>query len=364
MTRRILCLILLIALAIPFAMPQTSSAAPPASNPGQDRLNQMIADGWKPVANGVLKRNTGGNQVETFAMGVEGFTFAYEELRSQYGFLLSEFRKHHDPNVRKALVDVNQQMVRTQSDIQALQTSTLAAPPAAGCDFSYGAHANAYATTSVQGVQADASAYFNNNCGYSGDTYAYAYARAAIGTVTTTKTQTDPKTGANISSAATAAVAGSLDCYSYATARASSVDLGISYSTASENFSCPVVNPPPIVTVSGLSSTSIFGYTCKTVTWTSTVTSGTTPYVSYAWYENGYLVGNGGTSYSETFCGDDYTWTQTVNMSLTVTDSAGKTGTGAKTTYIYYTGSGGGGGCLQMYPGSEDPSIQILPCLY
>jgi hypothetical protein len=180
-----LCLILLIVLAIPFAMPQTSSAAPPASNPGQDRLSQMIAEGWKPVANGVLKRDTGGNQVETFAMGVEGFTYAYEELRNQYGFLLSEYYRHPDGKIKQALAAIYKEMLRTQQDIQTLQTSTLTAAPA-GCDFSYGAHANAYATTTVQGVQADASAYFNNNCGFSGDTYAYAYARATTGTVTTT----------------------------------------------------------------------------------------------------------------------------------------------------------------------------------
>lgn len=358
MTRRMLCLILLLVLAIPFALPQTSAATPPASNPGQDRLNQMIADGWKPVANGVLKRNTGSGQVETFALGVEGFTYAYEELRNQYGFLLSEYRKHPDPKIKQALSDVKKTMDRTQKDIQTLQTSTLAAPPAAGCDFSYGAHANAYATTTVQGVQADASAYFNNNCGYSGDTYAYAYARATTGTVTTTKTQTDPKTGANISSSVTAAVTGNLDCYSYATARASSVDLGISYSTASENFSCPPIALPPTVTVSGPASVSISGYICKTATWTSTVSGGTPPYVTYAWYQNGYYVGSG-TSYSETFCGDNVTWTDTINMTLNVTDSAGKTGSGSKTTYIYYSGNGGGG-CL-LLAGDQSSLLPICP---
>ncbi len=152
-------------------------------------------------------------------------------------------------------------------------------------------------------------------------------------------------------------MAGNEDCYSNSTARASSVDLGIFYSTSSENFECPAINPPPVVTVNGLTYVSILGYACKAVTWTSTVTSGTTPYTDYAWYMNGYLVQNGtGTAYSTIFCGDDYTWTDYITMSLTVTDSAGKTGTGSKTTTINYSGIGGGG-CLVA--GDE---AAIIPC--
>lgn len=357
MTRRTLCLILLVILAVPFAIPQTSAAAPPASNPGQDRLNQMIADGWKPVANGVLKRDNGGNKHETFAVGVEGFTYAYEEMRGQYAFLVKEYRKHREPKLKQAILDLVKEMKNTQDAIQTLQTSAAAAAPT-GCDFSYGAHANAYGTSPTQGVQADASAYFNNNCGYSGDTYAYAYARAAIGTVTTTYTQTDPRSGANISSSATANVAGNLDCYSYATARVSSVDLGIYFSTASENFTCPA--PPPTVVVNGLSSVSVPNYSCKVVTWTSTVSGGNPPYVSYTWYMDGYQVGNS-TSFSTTFCGDNSNWTEIVNVSLTVVDSSGQSGTGSRSTYIYYSGSGGGGGCLMASP-TQDISQLPYPC--
>ena len=207
-------------------------------------------------------------------------------------------------------------------------------------------------------MRADASAYFNNNCGYSGDTYAYAYARAAIGTVTTVHTQTDPRSGTNVASSASVSVAGNLDCYSYATARASSVDLGIYYSTASENFSCPAA--PPTVVVNGLSNVSILNYVCKIVTWTSTVSGGTPPYVSYAWYMDGYLVGTG-TSYSTTFCGDGTTWSEIVNMSLTVVDSAGQSGTGSKSTTINYSGSGGSG-CLLASP-TQETSLLQLPCL-
>jgi hypothetical protein len=356
MKRRIAQSAVLLCLAVLLAA-GPSLAAPPASNPGQDRLSEMIAQGWKPMANGVFKRDVGGGQVETFGMGLEGFQYGYEQLRNQYGFLRSEYRKNHDPKLLQTLAVIEQELVRTQNDIQLLESMAASTPPAAGCDFSYGAHSNAFGTTNVQGVQADASAYFNNNCGYTGDTYAYAYARARTGTVTTIHTQTDPRSGSSISSSATAAVAGNEDCYSNSTARASSVDLGIFYSTSSENFSCPPVAYPPTVTVNGLASVSIFGFNCKIVSWTSTVSGGTPAYTNYAWYMNGYLAQNGtGTSYATTFCGDDYTWTDYLDVSLTVTDSAGQNGTGSMNTTIYYSGSGGGG-CLV----AGDSAI-ILPC--
>ena len=66
MTRRIALSTLLLALILLIAA-GPGFAAPPAGNPGQDRLQEMIAQGWKPAAPGVLKRVAGG-QTETYAL--------------------------------------------------------------------------------------------------------------------------------------------------------------------------------------------------------------------------------------------------------------------------------------------------------
>lgn len=132
------------------------------------------------------------------------------------------------------------------------------------------------------------------------------------------------------------------------------MDLGISYSTAQDNYACP---PPLEVTISGPLNVYISGYSCTQVTWTSTVSGGTPPY-TYSWYQNGYLGGSGW-RYTTWFCSDDSTWTETVNLSLKVDDSGGQSKTGYFTTYIHHSGSGGGGGLV-----SGDLSVPIIPCLY
>ncbi len=304
-------------------------AAPPGTGP--DRLDQMIHDGWSPVAPGVLQRSKGGHKVETFAMGPEGFSWMVGEIQAQLGFLMDEYRARPTPQLRRTLRNQRAEIAKLQSYVLTLKSAALTEALLPGCDFSYGAHADAYPTKPTQGVRADADAYFNNNCAYTGDTYAYAYARATLNGTTTTITQTDPRTGSNISSYATAAVAGTVDCYSYSTARVTSLDLGISYSTADENFACPV---PLAVTINGLTSVTIYDYACKTVTWTSTV-SGGTPGYSHAWYIDGYYVGSG-SSISRTYCGEGVVYNDTENVSLTVTDSLGWTASDSHTTYIYF----------------------------
>jgi hypothetical protein len=305
-------------------------AAPAGAGP--DRLDQMVEDGWSPVAPGVLQRSKGGHKVETFAMGTEGFSWMVGQLQAQLGFLMDEYRARPTAQLRRTLRNQRAEIAKLQAyTLETKSAAPLTEALIAGCDFSYGAHADAYPTKPTQGVRADADAYFNNNCAYSGDTYAYAYARATLNGTTTTITQTDPDSGANISSYATAAVPGTADCYSYSTARVTSLDLGISYSTADENFVCPV---PLTATINGPASVTIYDYNCALVTWTSTVAGGTPGY-SYAWYIDGYYVGSG-SAISRKYCGSGRAYTDTENVSLTVTDSLGWTASDTHTTYIYF----------------------------
>ena len=101
-----------------------------------------------------------------------------------------------------------------------------------------------------------------------------------------------------------------------------SYDIGVTYEQNATNYTCPTA--PPTATITGVTGSFISGFTCKTITWSSTVTGGTPGY-TYTWYRDGYQVGTS-SSYSETFCGDNYTWTEYVNLSLTVSDAANQTG--------------------------------------
>jgi hypothetical protein len=184
-------------------------------------------------------------------------------------------------------------------------------------------------------VGATSDAYFSANCGKPGHTEAYVYVRATLNGTTSTHSVFDPSdsySGEYVSSYASWSLQGGPDCYSQASSSVNSVQLGISYSTFDENYQCP---PPPVyVTITGPTSSSITGFTCRTLTWTASA-SGGTPGYSYAWYRDGYYVG-AGSSYSETFCGDNIAWTEYVNLSVTATDAAWNQATDTHTTTVRY----------------------------
>jgi hypothetical protein len=116
--------------------------------------------------------------------------------------------------------------------------------------------------------------------------------------------------------------------------------------TASDSFTTTItytVAAVPTVTISSTNPVSITGFICKTITWTSTVSGGTSPY-TYAWKIDGVAAGtSSSTSVSKSYCGSDTDTTQTVSVTLAVTDAASQTGSAAYTTTINYTSSGGGG---------------------
>jgi hypothetical protein len=322
--------LLAVCVAVLFAT-SSALAAPPPLTSGPDLLDKMLGEGWQIAAPGVLERKIEGHRTETFAMGAEGFAWMVKQTQSQLGMVLDQYRAHPTPRLRRTIRSLEAEIAKLQSYSSALKGDSSSQALVEGCDFSYGAHADAYPTRPTQGVRADGDAYFYNNCGYIGDTYAYAYARATLNGVETTVTQTHPNSGTNVSSYATASVAGNTNCYSYGLGRVTSFDLGISYQTADENFICPL---NLTATINGPTSVYIYNYACKTVTWTSTVGGGTPGY-TYAWYIDGYFAGSG-SSLSRTYCGNGTAYTNTENLSLTVTDSLGWTASDTHTTYIYF----------------------------
>ncbi|HEY9421850.1 MAG TPA: hypothetical protein VIW92_10595, partial [Thermoanaerobaculia bacterium] len=199
------------------------------------------------------------------------------------------------------------------------------------CDISYGAHAYADPLTGSQGVTARSNAYFHNNCGFIGNTYAQVYVQGAVNTVFTTKTQEDPKFGGSwLDSAAQLSLNASSQCYASAYARAWSDNLGIGYETSDAESTCPV--PIPVAYISGPANVYTDSYSpCANVTWTASGSGGTSPY-NFHWFINGAHVASGA-QFTQQYC---YT-NGSVTVSLQLVDSASQVDWESFTTNIYYT---------------------------
>ncbi|HEX7184383.1 MAG TPA: hypothetical protein VF756_21330 [Thermoanaerobaculia bacterium] len=314
-----------------------------------DRIEQMKLEGWQEVAEGVLQR-TIGSRVETFAYGEEGMRWSAEKLKERAGLLQEEYNKNSSEDLAQVIENLQLQAAERENSLEISQAT--AADSLGGgetldsCTIIYDATADAYHLTgsSAPGVGATAYARWYSDCGHAGNTYAYAYSRATKNGTQTIHIVEDPqagltRSGTNISSSATSSAPGDTDCFSEAYSRSWNPSLNIDYSTYDVNYSCPIPNPPT-VTISGPTSGLIYGHNCSTFTWTSAV-SGGVPGFSYAWYWNGYYAGSG-SSYSATFCGDNSNRTEYVNLSLTVTDSAGQSGSDTHTTTLNYRASSTG----------------------
>ncbi|HEX7184382.1 MAG TPA: hypothetical protein VF756_21325 [Thermoanaerobaculia bacterium] len=291
-------------------------------------------------------QRTTGSRVETFAYGEKGMLWSVEKLKERVGFLQGEYNKHPSEDLAKLIDNLQLQIGERERSLQISQAT--AADSLGGgetlneCTIIYDATADAYNQTgsSAPGVGATAFARWYSDCGHVGNTYAYAYSRATKNGTQTIQIVEDPqagltRSGTNITSSATSSAPGDVDCFSEAYSRSWNPSLNIDYSSYDTNYVCVV--PAPTVTISGPTSTIITGTICKTLTWTSTV-SGGVPGYSYAWYWDGYYVSSG-SSYSATFCGSNSNYTEYVNLSLTVTDSAGQSGSDTHTTMIKYYSS-------------------------
>jgi len=309
-----------------------------------DPLSYLQAHGWKVVSDGVLQRERRAGEVETFVYGSSGFAWKLQDLQNQLATLRALFQAHPDADLRKAIVNHRQAIAKTQELLErakaAEEKGVAPVVPKDTCTITYTYNADAGYFTSAQGTWASANASFSNNCGLSGDVYAYATATATVNGAPTTMTVSDgTRSGANVSASAYAYVYGVPSCSSYAYASVSSNSLNpSSYSRSASNSSCPLPNPPT-VSISGTSFVSLQGYTCKTYTFTATV-SGGVPGYSYQWYIDGYPDGTGST-YSYTWCGDNFNSSYTDTVSVTVTDSASQTGSASHNVNVSTSSSGG-----------------------
>ena len=298
-------------------------------------VRQMLQEGWQKVAEGVLQRSVGGDQVETFTYGEEGLRYTLESLKEQVNSLQQIYNQHPSAELAQTIDTLQGQIAVGNTRLSSGQVEEPVGEQIENCDISYGAHAYADPLTGSQapGVTARSDAYFHNNCGFLGNTYAYAYVQGAIGTVFTTKTQEDPKYGGTwLDSAAQLSLSASSNCQSNSYARAWSDALGISYETSAINYACP---PPPLtVSISGTANVYTDNYNpCADVTWTATA-SGGTPGYSYNWYIGGVWQGSG-SQLTKQYC---YT-NATVTVTVQAVDSGSpqQSAQASYTTNIYYT---------------------------
>lgn len=207
-------------------------------------LRQMYAEGWQTVQEGVLRRVAAEGQVETFGYGAEGMQW----LAQRYERQVADLKNRYHASPSEELADLIDQL---EAQILLLEGTTASAASAESfdgevleqCTPSYGVEVFAGSQTGVQGVTANASAFFHNECGILGDTFTMASAQAISATGETSVTHSDPKNGGTwLDSYSSASANGSNGCRSYAAGSVNYPDLPTSYTKEQENFSCDPID--------------------------------------------------------------------------------------------------------------------------
>lgn len=340
---------------------------PPPGTPGQgpppEVVEKLLERGWKKVIPEVFQRPVEDNaSYETLTFGADGLFWLLGVMETQLQLLESRRTDVFNPDLENVIaghVDLMNQIaaLMLKERKKGPNTKALAATwgldgllaalgdatakAAVACDTSL--HRDADAFPSATGPQATANASFNETCtAFSADPFCNTYSEGWTGSTFSFSGQTNDPPGSfnSVSCSASAAVSATSACFSFGETQVSLQDSAfglVSHYILKTNFTCR----PPAVTINGPSSVWVPAYTCTTATWTSSVSGGTPPYVSYQWKYNGIVVGSG-TSYSRTYCNNfpstyDRIYSDTV--SLTVTDSAAGVGSASRGVNVTYEGS-------------------------
>ena len=305
----------------------------------EDTLAQLQREGWKIVKDGVLQRELVRGEVESFVFGVPGFVWKIQDLQRQLRKLRAEFRANPTPELRKAIANHRKLIANSQRALAVAQAAEDSGKEIdlskVSCAINFSYDAAAAKKTDVQGVLANASATFAANCGFTGQVYAMAFVKTWVNGAETTDTRTDgPRSGANVSATASTNLNGGSPCESRAYGEMFSSGLNPStWSKEVTNYDCSPVVPPLNVTVnSNAPSTTIDLYNsdCVTITWTTSISGGTSPYTS-TMYLNSVSQGTR-TTYSKAYCNAGTNSSVTAAVSSAVTDSGGQSKSASATT--------------------------------
>lgn len=325
------CLLFLALLA--GALPALAQGNAPAHKPqnAAELRTQLLHQGWQEVAKDVLQHRRNG-LIETYAFGRDGLHWVLQDLENQLGVLARAYRANPTDELRKTIETHEAEMARVNEEL-------LTAPgeEGIGCNFSYGANADAYPLTGsdAPGVGAWGYSYFWNDCGYRTTVYAEADVYTTQSGSYGGQAYAAFQTGDNVSAYASLTRGGTSSCsstgYSY-------VDLyslfGYYLVARVDNSQCPV--PDLSVYIDGPTSLFFFGSTCRLATWNAVASGGVPPY-TYSWTVNGYWVGSG-SSFSQYYCGEGYDYYYEDVIGVTVYDSAGHQASASVTVGIRSTG--------------------------
>lgn len=222
-------------------------------------LSQLYEQGWHKVQEGVLQRATGGGQIETFGYGSEGLHWVVQGYEQRLDLLEEKYEQTPTAYLAAVIEQLKTEIARLSGQLPAARSAQRFDSEAmTTCAPSFGGEASAGPQPGAPGAKASASAYFYDDCGHLGDTFATAYAHAIAGTVETTVIQSDPKNGGTwLDSQAVASANGSAGCESWSQASVTSSELDIVYQTPlSQSFLC---NAPSTKIALGPSNATLDG---------------------------------------------------------------------------------------------------------
>ena len=243
MKKQLLLVFLLLGLTLAISRPGLA-----ASSISPDRLDALLEAGWTEVQPGVMQRTLDNGTVETLGYGEDGLRFRLTEMKEHLAFLKKELTRRPSSELRQAIRSYQAEIRRVQKTLKNGGSDSLSSA-AEGLVAGFGCTANYNGTASVlpltKGASAEADAYFENGCGYTGEVYAHAYAKAtSAANEVVTMTQSDPapntpRIGGNVTASAAVTVNGVQDCYAYSYSSVTSYDLALNYSVSATNSTCP-----------------------------------------------------------------------------------------------------------------------------
>lgn len=296
-----------------------------------DSLPELVADGWRLVAPGVLERQTAPGVVDHYTFGREGMEWERARLERDVARLRGMLETTGNPDYADAL--------RARQEMLAELEQGMASAPAASslplvgaetlsCVLTVGRDASAGATSG--GVEASATASYSDTCATTGCTYAEAEAYGNYdGYYRSTLEQYLEQCAQYTTPDATASVFLELDhnCTERGYARVKVLDNGNwnTFTRDAQSTACLTA------TIQGPTATTVGYGSCKTLTWSVSTSQ---PVNGWTWTYNGAVAGSAAT-FSRTFCSSaTYTYTTTYSIGVTVSNDHGETASDLHTVAV------------------------------
>lgn len=219
-------------------------------------LQKMYAEGWHKIQEGVLQRDAGKGQLETFGYGAEGLEWVVQEYEQRVQHLQARNERSPGATLAPFIAQLKREIARlSESLVDAPAASLFDGQALESCtpDYDWNLYAGPKAGSS--GVVATAEAYFHSDCDQRADVSTTAHAQAIQGTLETFHAQSHPlNNGSWIDSRAEASANGSTGCESWAQASVTSNALNIyCLSPLVQNFTCStkLIIDPSRITLDG-----------------------------------------------------------------------------------------------------------------